>query len=437
MRAWGPSAVTWWPWSSSLSKRSPDRGSRRSARPCSGPGARWGVVLLLSVLLTATLSGGCATRQDRPTAEPVAVPHSAEVQTSLYLLGDAGDPDREFEPVFAALENRLAAAGGERVVLFLGDNIYPAGMPAPEHPGRNEAERRLKAQIDLVREAGVRGILLPGNHDWGRRGSTDPAAIIAQDRFIRQHGAEYADLIPAGGEPGPVVVDIGEQVRVIAIDTQWWLQQPEPFPDPGSRSGTGATEHALPADSGSHDPREALLTALAEALRTAGNRHVVLAGHHPLASGGRHGGRFRWTDHLFPLRALSPVLWLPLPVLGSAYPISRMLGISPQDVSSPRYRAMIASLRSVFGQYPPLVYAAGHEHNLQVIRGESVGYILISGAGCFDHLAPTGWLETTLFAARRSGFMELQVLTDGRVRLGVRAVDARGRSEEVYARWLN
>jgi hypothetical protein len=392
---------------------------------------------LLPVLLTATLSGGCATGHEHPVTEPVAVPHPTEVRISLYLLGDAGGPDPDFEPVFAALENRLAAAEGERIVLFLGDNIYPAGMPPPGNSGRNEAERRLNAQVDLVRAAGVRGIFLPGNHDWGGRGSTDPAAIIAQDRFIREHGGEYAVLIPAGGEPGPVVVDVGEQVRVIAIDTQWWLQRPAFVPGPQSESGTAGSDTAIRADLESRDPREVVLADLAEVLQTAGDRHVVVAGHHPLASGGRHGGRFRWTDHLFPLRAVSPVLWLPLPVLGSAYPISRMLGISPQDVSSPRYRAMIASLNSVFGQYPPLVYAAGHEHNLQVIRGEAAGYILISGAGYYDHLSPTGWLERTLFATRRSGFMELQVLTDGRVRMGVRAVDASGRSEEVYARWLN
>jgi len=38
-------------------------------------------------------------------------------------------------------------------------------------------------------------------------------------------------MLPVGGCPGPTVVDLGEVVRLVALDSQWWLQDgPKPGP---------------------------------------------------------------------------------------------------------------------------------------------------------------------------------------------------------------
>ena len=104
---------------------------------------------------------------------------------------------------------------------------------------------------------------------------------------------------------------------------------------------------------------------------TAGARHVVVIAHHPLVSGGPHGGYFGWQDHVFPLRNLKSWLWIPLPLIGSAYPIARAEGISSQDIPSRAYTRMRVALDSAFAGAPPLIYAGGHDHTLQVIAGTS------------------------------------------------------------------
>jgi hypothetical protein len=199
------------------------------------------------------------------------------------------------------------------VAVFLGDNIYPLGLPDTAADDRAEMERRLMEQIDAVLESGGRGIFVPGNHDWirGREGGWE--AILRQERFVIERGAPDVVWLPSGGCPGPVSVDLGERVRVVAIDTQWWLNK-----------------HAKPKHPYSSCPADAkweFTDSLRAEVRRAGDRHVVVAAHHPLATGGTHGGNFTVKDHIFPLTVAVKWLYLPLPIIGSAYPIARQSGI--------------------------------------------------------------------------------------------------------------
>ena len=138
-------------------------------------------------------------------------------------------------------------------------------------------------------------------------------------------------------------------------------------------------------------------------------------------------------DHLFPLRELRKWLWLPLPIVGSAYPLARQNGISAQDLSSRAYRHLRDSLASVFRDAPPLAFLAGHDHGLQVLSGGGVRHVLVSGSGSYDHNNAVKRLDSTRYASARPGFMRVDALADGRVRLGVLVVDAEGRATEALA----
>jgi hypothetical protein len=163
---------------------------------------------------------------------------------------------------------------------------------------------------------------------------------------------------------------------------------------------------------------------------------VVVLGHHPLATGGPHGGRFSWKDHVFPLRSVKKWLWVPLPVIGSLYPSVRQGGISPQDLSNETNRRMRAAFEGAMRERPPLVWAAGHEHALQVLRGASARHLLVSGAGIFGHTSRVVCTDESRFALGRAGFMRLDVERSGRVRLAVLEVDRAGGATERFAAWL-
>jgi hypothetical protein len=370
------------------------------------------------------VAAGALACAGAPPAQPAPVPALAPetVVTSVYLIGDAGKPDSTGEPVLEALRQNIGSHKTESVVVFLGDNAYPRGLPAAGEPGRREAEINLAAQVGVITGTGSRGFFVPGNHDWAKHGVDGWDAIRRQGRFIDSLGRGAASLEPAGGCPGPVVVDIGPRLRLILLDTQWWLH-PGPRPE--------HPDSSCPADS----DRE-VTDSLRGALTSSRGRMVVVAQHHPLMSGGVHGGYFGLADHIFPLREIKPSLWIPLPLLGSLYPTARSQGISRQDVESRAYRHMIRSFREAFRAAPPALNAAGHEHNLQVIKDGPARLHLVSGTGIYGHSGRAVSIKGTVFARNASGFARLDIPREGPARLAVITVDRTGQGWEVFSTWV-
>ena len=378
------------------------------------------VVLAVMQFTLACLSTGCGGPRTLAVAPaPVMEAAPEDIDVTLFLIGDAGAPAPR-EPVLEALRSAVAHARSP-VIVFLGDNIYPRGMPSRGGRDRADAERRLNAQLAIPRSTGARAIFIPGNHDWGQ-GLEGWDNIRRQETFIAAATDAQSVLLPGGGCPGPAAVDLGNTVRLVVLDTQWWLHEgPRPV-HPTSKCA---------ADS----PSE-VTDLLRRVTGESDGRVVILVGHHPLRTGGPHGGHFGFRDHVFPLRELKSWLWLPLPVLGSAYPVARRNGITNQDVSSAAYERMIHVLDSTLADAPALVYASGHEHSQQVLGGTAARYLLVSGAGYYGHLSRLDTMDRSYFAQPASGFMRLEVLHDRRARLAVTAVDAAAQASDVFSMWL-
>ncbi|HXE57249.1 MAG TPA: metallophosphoesterase [Gemmatimonadales bacterium] len=347
---------------------------------------------------------GCSRSLPPANTPPAVAANREEIESTVFLIGDAGAPARK-EPVLAALRSQIEDAPGIAVVVFLGDNVYPRGLPDSTAADQAEAERRLRAQVAVATETRTRTIFVPGNHDWAYMTADGWNAIRRQGDFIAREGAPYARLLPDGGCPGPEVVDVGVRIRLVLLDTQWWLHH-----------------HRKPYGAGSPCPtktRRQVLAALDSVLEEAGGRNVVVAAHHPLRSGGKHGGHFGRRAYLLPL-----------------IPLARRQGASDQDLSGPRNAQMREALVSVLRRHRPLVYASGHDHDLQVLEGLGARHLLVSGTGIYGHVSAVAWRSYTRYAAALSGFMRLDVLKDGRVRLGVVTVERDGEPTERYSAWL-
>jgi hypothetical protein len=372
------------------------------ARPCRA-------AALLAVLLAGA---GCAAHIVPTTSAPP--PALGQVVASLILIGDAGKPRPSGEPVFEAVRQSLRQRPDTAAILFLGDNVYPRGIPDSADRHYDEAVARLRAQLDL--EPSLPAIFIPGNHDWQKSGSHGLEQIRRQGRLIAAAGGR-ARLLPADGCPGPDTVTVGRGLLLVLLDTEWWL-----FP------------HRR-ADAASTCPQRTeadVIVALERILAAAGSQQVIVAGHHPMLTGGPHGGYFSPTDHLFPLRAIHPALWIPLPIIGSLYPTIRAMGVSAEDMAAGPYRRLRAALDTAFACRPPAVYAAGHEHTLQVLDRGRPPLLLVSGAGIADHESYVERLPETRLALPSAGFMRADLLRDGRLRLGV-ITAAQGTAREVYA----
>lgn len=338
--------------------------------------------------------------------------HESEIRNRLILIGDAG-ASTEGEEVLVGLTIWAARIPDRTVVTFLGDNIYPAGMPKVNSPQRMDAEGRIAAQLTTIHESGARGIFIPGNHDWQRGLS----GLLSQQKFITESLGD-SSFLPIDGCPGPVSIDL-EMVRLIIIDSDHLLYSTIPWQSKCSNTN-----------------QEEFFRTFGRLIKTSGQRKVVILAHHPLATHGPHGGFFDWQDHIFPLTHLSNLLWIPLPGIGSLYPLIRWNVVrSSQDLNSEIYQKMISQLEEAMSSNPPLIYAAGHEHVLQVLEGDNaVRYVLVSGAGSRKILTAVGHGEDTIFAHRHTGFMVLDFLKNGKVLLQV--VEP-GDGEIVFQKWLD
>lgn len=337
---------------------------------------------------------------------PAISPDSVALE--LYLVGDAGLPAPGGEPVLRALRAMLEPRADRSYVVFLGDNVYPVGVPEPDGPVYEEALRILDAQIDAVKDAGARGLFVPGNHDWAAGASDGWWALTRQAHLVDTRGEGALRMLPRNGCPGPAAVELGGVVRVVALDTQWWLHDgPRPWGEDWP-----CEPRAIP---------EVVVDSLRALLAAPEPRHTVVVAHHPMWTGGHHGGYFDWPTYLFPF-----------------HPWARQLGaFAEQDVSGERYQLLRGALRRAFAENPPLVYAAGHEHNLQVFRREPAQYLVVSGAGIYGHLTPVRAITGVRYARSASGFVRLSFVPDGRVRLSVWVVDSLGNAVEDFSTWLD
>ena len=345
----------------------------------------------MAACLTLAVTCGCG-HVDRYADRGLVAPVSPSSEKSLYrvlLVGDAGEPGPE-ATALVALRAWVDDVPDRTLVTFLGDNAYPDGLTRAH---RHEAEQSLLRQLQVVEDTPATALFIPGNHDWTDGGPEGLDAVLAQAAFLRDRAA----FLPSNGCPGPELMDVPVAeplLRIIALDTQWWLQD--------DRQRAGACEPGTRASVG-----DALRTALDTTLP------VVVAAHHPLASHGPHGGFFDWRAHVFPLTHAVPWLWVPLPIVGSIYPLMRTRVMpSEQELSSAENRDMRDALSEALASRTrrgPVLYAAGHEHSLQVLRGDVVDYVLVSGAGSEGKITAVGSGPDTLFAHAHTGFIALDV----------------------------
>ena len=391
--------------------------------------------VLLALLLTSLV--GCnhsspyyGFEQWSPDLPPV--PNSSDVVQRILLIGDAGEPAEGGELLLSVLADTAEALSSKTVIVFLGDNVYPRGLPV-DHQAGDESERRLRAQVKAVVE-GTRGIFIAGNHDWDNSGVNGLKAVREQEAYLR--GYPRVELLPKAGCPGPEYIDL-VGLRLILLDTQWWLHE---------------HRRAEDCDGGSLDTG-AVADSLRRLLASRGEREAVVVGHHPLETRGPHGGFYSLIALLFPAAEWKSWAWVPVQAVAGlfwwstpgwiaaaavspvVYPAIRAGVIrSPQDLVGSSNKVMRGALESALASDRPLIYAAGHEHSLQVfLGGREAEYLLVSGLGSASKKTAVGHTERTLFAHATPGFMALDVLSDDRILL--RVIEP-GENAVVYWRWL-
>lgn len=300
------------------------------------------VATRVPVLLLTLLVAGISAAQEcgsRTTTPPIP---QGDVALTLFLVGDAGLVRRNCvnrplcnDSVLRALQAdvtaRAAAVGRDNVVVvFLGDNIYVEGLDGSDR----RTAARLDAQVDVVRPSGVRAFFVPGNHDWKLNDVGGQARIRAQAARLAAAAAmpngPRVSMRPRDACPGPEVETFGTTASLVFVDTAWFLQPSQDRPSCGG--GEAAAAARL------RDTLAGIATP------------VVIVSHHAFEkSAGEHGTS----------------------------------GVNKQDFGGSENVRMRTTLKRAVRDSgtTPLLWAAGHDHSLQLLAGGAARFHVISGTG--------------------------------------------------------
>ncbi|MBD3583345.1 metallophosphoesterase [Flavobacterium selenitireducens] len=357
---------------------------------------------LLAILAVFAMFQSCATHSARFGEESGKINDdfdSSAVAHKFFLVGDAGNWTGTQTPeVFSLLSEKLKAADSASTLLFLGDNVYPLGLPKPDAPNYADAIARLQKQIDLSRDFKGKTIFIPGNHDYYQ----GLAGVQDQAKFVVSALNHKRAFMPRKG-CGIDKMDIDESTALIVVDSQWFLEDWD--------------DHPTINEDCDIKTRELFFKELKDKINDYQNKTVILAMHHPLMSNGAHGGEFSARKHIFPFAAK-----IPLPTVGTVINVLRKTsGLSPQDLQNKKYNAFVKRVKTLVSGSDNVLVVSGHDHNLQYIDREGIKQV-ISGSGSKQEAARI--IDKRDFSFGGNGFAEVRVLKNGATSVSYFAPDS-------------
>jgi predicted phosphodiesterase len=344
------------------------------------------------------------------SAPEVAISHQ------VFLIGDAGGATAEWTPpILAPLQRALAEAAPASTLVLLGDNIYPNGLaPKSQTAERTRDELALDAQLALLEDFAGQAFFVAGNHDWYGYGID---GLQRQARYLNKQTDGQAKLLPRPGCGDPVEIELTDDLTLLLLDSQWWL---------ANWDGESEINDGCEAKS-----RADFSFLLQEAFKGNRRKELLVAMHHPLYSKGQHGGNFSFAQHIFPLRDINSKLYLPLPVVGTALRVLQSSIGTRQDLTSTSYRDWRRLLLQHAQLVDRVIFAAGHEHNLQFWERDGHHFV-VSGSGSRREPSKTG--NGALFAYGEYGFSRIDYHTDGQVWVNYFAWDEQAQESALVLR---
>src|SRR5690606_18336247 len=311
-----------------------------------------------------------------------------ELLHEIVVVGDAGNANEpQGQQLLQTVQGYLQENNNDKTLLFIGDNIYPLGMPKVGDKDRLLAEEKLNAQIKLADFVNGKTIFLAGNHDWyhGLDGLLEQKEYVESKLGKKSFLPKKHDAIDA--------LEVNEKLTIITIDSEWFIQNWDKHPNINEESAI--------------KNREDFFEEFRSLINKNQNKVTVVAIHHPMITNGSHGGYFSFRNHIFPYKNI------PLPVLGTiGNYLRKTAGASPADIQYTYYRMLVDRFTTLTKYQEQVVFVSGHEHNLQYIEINGIKQ-LISGAGSKPDEARS--VQPTSYSIGSLGFVTLKIYDNNNV----------------------
>jgi len=323
----------------------------------------------------------------------IVLSFAQEKKHSVYLIGDAGEHTQPHE---ALLKLKKELTNDEKSsVLFLGDNVYPNGLDLND----SNSILRMNAQLNVLKAYIGQAYIIPGNHDWDAQKRKGNKILYDQqlyvDSFLRNQSTIVNKLsgsfYPKDGLPGPHSILLADKLRLIIIDTQWFL-------------------HVFKKNTiGSKKNTEKLFFEKLDSmlLHSKNNQEqVIIAGHHPLYTNGQHSKKMQ------PLRFMVNYV-PPFQLFG----LAGLYRLFSQDIDSRHYKQFRKNMFVLFDKYDHLIYVSGHDHNMQYFNKGNDKYIVSGSGSKLSSLQKKKRFESKWESDQSTGFIRLDFYSDGSMKI--------------------
>lgn len=311
----------------------------------------------------------------------------SELSHRIYLIGDAGNAEEpQAQETLKLFEKRILNSPQNSTLLFLGDNVYPKGIPDSSHVEKRKlAEEKLNFQLEIAKKFEGKTIFISGNHDWysGLKG------LEEQAKLVRSFLGDEKAFLPRKS-CGLERLKLNSHVSLLVVDSQWYLENWDDYP-------------TINADC-SIKTRDQFFDEFKSELDKNQNETVIVAIHHPVISNSSHGGQlWSWKQQVYPIDNL------PLPFLGSVFNFIRKTVGIPQDIHSKTYRELANRIKTEITDRENVVLVSGHEHNLQYLEEGNIKQIISGAASKSD---PARAKNPHDFSYGKNGYAVLDVYED-------------------------
>ena len=322
------------------------------------------LLLFTSILLTAT-----------------SFNQAQEITHSIFLVGNTADAN--------SLENleilrSVIMQETENVILiYTGDILHHNGLDGKPTSGDSAF---IKSLLDVVKDIPHAKIYFaPGDEDWNTSRENGWKTVKKLENLVNDMAGQKI-FFPEDGCPGPEIIEVGNDMEIVFINSSWWIYPYERPYAPGTKCDVLV------------EPQ--VIEQLADAIEEAEEKNVLVVGHHPAISNGNFGGRVSARQHIKP------------PVIGTFIAAYHQNIGSPRDMAYPPYTEFANHMKYLMEDYAPFIYASSHDFNLQALEFEN-SYQIISGA--ITKKSSSGKTKNTVYHSNSFGFVKLAYYDDGRV----------------------
>lgn len=304
---------------------------------------------------------------------------------TLVAVGNLEDP----EVVKDLYKNLSSRSSGQPV------DILILGIGHQEKKQYPTLGKEFLTQLsELSKNVGTSGgsiFLVPGVQNWAFGKPEGYESVFNYQKEVDSLQLHNLNWVLKDACPGPIEYPLDDDHMLVFIDTQWLIH---PFE-------RGAENFSCE----SKTPAEVILS-LRDIILRNGEKKIILAMYHPIWSVGESAGAFGTKDHIFPTTRIKPWLYLPLPILGSAYPAYRTFLGGVQDQAHPLYKSWTRAFEESIREHPNVVIISALDRSLQFSNLDECAIIMTNSSQASGTIKKSPFNE---FSAVVPGWMELDL----------------------------